>query len=121
VIVTDGRDNANKRNFAALAQECARLNVPLHGYGVGSSGFGQLQVHDMVTPDTLFVDDVVQVPVRSASAASARQGHHRVEVRRQGGGRARAGHHRENDTITLRQDDPRVVRQPIERAPTAPC
>jgi hypothetical protein len=64
VVATDGRENSSKTSLEALGRECARLGVPLHIYGVGSSGFGQLQVRDAVTPDTLFVDDVVQVPVR---------------------------------------------------------
>ena len=64
VIVTDGRDNASKTSLDALGRECARLKVPLHIYGVGSSAYGQVQLRDAAVPDTLFVDDLVAVPVR---------------------------------------------------------
>ena len=64
VLVTDGRDNASTRGLDELARECARLQVPLHVYGVGSSTLGQVQIRDAVTPDSLFVDDTVSVPVR---------------------------------------------------------
>ena len=64
VLVTDGRDNASERSFEDLARACARLKVPLHIYGVGSSSYGQLQVREASAPETLFVDDTVSVPVR---------------------------------------------------------
>lgn len=64
VVVTDGRENASRTSLDDLARECARLKVPLHVYGVGSSAFGQLQVRDVAVPDSVFVDDLVTVPVR---------------------------------------------------------
>lgn len=64
VLVTDGRENASDKALDDLARECARLKIPLHVYGVGSSAFGQLQVRDAVVPETVFVDDAVSVPVR---------------------------------------------------------
>ena len=64
VIVTDGRDNASRASLDEIARECARVKVPLHVYGVGSSAFGQVQLRDAAVPDTLFVDDQVAVPVR---------------------------------------------------------
>ena len=64
VLVTDGRENASQQSLDDLARECARLEVPLHVYGVGSSSFGQVQVRGVTVPETLFVDDTVSVPVR---------------------------------------------------------
>jgi hypothetical protein len=64
VIVTDGRENASKISLDDLARECARVKVPLHIYGVGSSSYGQVQLRDAAVPDVLFVDDLVAVPVR---------------------------------------------------------
>jgi hypothetical protein len=66
VVATDGRENYSlrKRSLDDLARECARLKVPLHIYGVGSSAFGHVQLRDVAVPDALFVDDLVSVPVR---------------------------------------------------------
>jgi hypothetical protein len=64
VVMTDGRDNASKLTLEEAANECARLNVPLHIYGVGSSEAGSLQLKDVVVADTLFFEDVVAVPLR---------------------------------------------------------
>ncbi len=64
VILTDGRDNASKLTLEDLATECARRGVPLHIYGVGSSEVGNLQVKEVVVPDTIFFDDAVSVLVR---------------------------------------------------------
>ncbi|QEL18212.1 hypothetical protein [Limnoglobus roseus] len=64
VIVTDGRENASDHSLTDLAAECARLQVPLHIYGVGSSVFGQLQIREAIVNETLFADDTVSVPVR---------------------------------------------------------
>ena len=66
VVVTDGRENfsARKRSLDDIARECARLKVPLHIYGVGSSAYGHVQLREALVPDTLFVDDMVSVPVR---------------------------------------------------------
>jgi hypothetical protein len=64
VLVTDGRENASDKSLDDLARECARLKVPVHVYGVGSSSFGQLRLRDAAAPETLFVDDLVAVPVR---------------------------------------------------------
>jgi uncharacterized membrane protein len=64
VLCSDGRDNSSSRSLDDLAREAARLNVPLHIYGVGSSSFGQLQIRDVAVNETLFVDDTAIVPVR---------------------------------------------------------
>lgn len=65
VVVTDGRENASqKQTLDTLADRCRELKVPLHIYGVGGSGFGQLQVKGIDLPDGVFVDDAVTVPVR---------------------------------------------------------
>jgi hypothetical protein len=66
VIVTDGRENfsARRRSLDDVARECERRKVPLHIYGVGSSAYGHVQLREALVPDTLFVDDLVAVPVR---------------------------------------------------------
>lgn len=66
VAITDGRENysSRRRSLDDLARECARLKVPLHIYGVGSSAYGHVQLREALVPDTLFVDDMVSVPVR---------------------------------------------------------
>jgi hypothetical protein len=64
VVVTDGRENASRVSLDDVARECARLKVPVHIYGVGSSAFGHVQLRDAAVPDTLFVDDLVSIPVR---------------------------------------------------------
>ena len=66
-IVTDGRENSSNRSLTDLARECATQGVPLHIYGVGSGSFSQLQVRDVSSADTLFVDDTAVVPVRFRS------------------------------------------------------
>jgi hypothetical protein len=63
VLITDGRENASRTTLDALARECARLEVPIHIYGVGSASFGQLQVRSIDSPEGVFVDDAVAVPV----------------------------------------------------------
>ena len=79
VLVTDGRENASGRTLDELARECARLHIPLHVYGVGSSSFGQLQIRDVFTQDALFVDDTAVVPVRFRSKGFGGRG--RVEFK----------------------------------------
>lgn len=65
VVVTDGRDNASvKATLQSLAQRAADAKVPIHVYGVGSSGFGQLQIRGVDSPEGAFVEDQVSVPVR---------------------------------------------------------
>jgi hypothetical protein len=82
VLITDGQDNASQRSLAELAQQCARRQVPVHIYGVGTSAFSQIQAafgpaqaSDAVSPEaraaagldvpqTLFVDDLAVIPVR---------------------------------------------------------
>lgn len=66
VIVTDGRENfsARRRSLDDIARDCERLKVPLHIYGVGSSAYGHVQLREALVPETLFVDDLVAVPVR---------------------------------------------------------
>lgn len=80
VIVTDGRENTGPKSLDDLARECARRNIPIHIYGVGSSAYAQLQAAfgaasgdkaatsragaDVDVPNTLFVDDITSIPVR---------------------------------------------------------
>jgi hypothetical protein len=64
VLVTDGRENASSKSLDDLAREAARHHIPIHVYGVGSSSYGQLQLRDVAAPETLFVNDLVAVPVR---------------------------------------------------------
>jgi len=64
VVITDGQDNASRESLDEAARQCARLNVPLHIYGVGSSEVGNLELKDVVIPETIFFDDTVAVPVR---------------------------------------------------------
>src|SRR5207249_7726980 len=64
VVITDGRDNASKNPLDEVAQESARLQVPLHIYGVGSPDSGRLKVRDLFVSPTLFAEDNVTIPVR---------------------------------------------------------
>ena len=64
VIVTDGRDNASDKSFADLAARYRERKIPLHIYGVGSSSFGQLRLRDAGIPESVFLDDIVVIPVR---------------------------------------------------------
>ena len=64
VLVTDGRDNASTQPWENVARECARLNVPIHVYGVGGGATGVLQLKEASVNDTLFVEDSVRVPFR---------------------------------------------------------
>jgi uncharacterized membrane protein len=64
VVVTDGQDNASKATLEEAARECARLKVPLHVWGVGSSEVGNLELKDFAAPETICFDDSVSVPVR---------------------------------------------------------
>ena len=71
VVVTDGRDNASKLTLDEAARQCRDKGVPLHIYGVGSSEAGVLQMKEVKTPRTVFidekveaVDDPVEIPVR---------------------------------------------------------
>ena len=64
VLMTDGRDNASEESMQQLATMCKEVDVPLLIYGVGQSTIGQVQIRSAITPDTLFVDDIVRVPVR---------------------------------------------------------
>ncbi|HEY8503894.1 MAG TPA: hypothetical protein VIL46_04890, partial [Gemmataceae bacterium] len=64
VVVTDGRDNASELPPADLARACAAAGVPLHIYGPGVARVGHAQLRSARIPDTLFVDDEVEVPVR---------------------------------------------------------
>jgi uncharacterized membrane protein len=63
MVVTDGIDNASKLPFQEVARECARLDVPLHIWGIGSSESGVLSLRDAAIPETLFYDDTVSIPV----------------------------------------------------------
>jgi hypothetical protein len=64
VALTDGQDNASRATLQEAAIECARLKVPLHVWGVGSSEVGNLELKDFLAPETIFYDDTVSVPVR---------------------------------------------------------
>ncbi len=64
VVVTDGLDNASKFTLAEAAREAARLGIPLHVYGVGSTESGLLQLREVAVAETLFVEDLALVPLR---------------------------------------------------------
>jgi len=64
VVATDGQDNASKITLSEAARECERLGVPLHLWGVGSSEVGNLTLKDFASPETIFYDDTVSVPIR---------------------------------------------------------
>jgi hypothetical protein len=64
VLVTDGRDNGSSMTWDEIAQEAAKLQTPVFVYGVGGSGIGYLQLKDAAIPDTLFIDDTVNIPFR---------------------------------------------------------
>jgi uncharacterized membrane protein len=72
VVLTDGGENASKQSLADAARECARLGVPLHVYGVGSTEGGTLEWRDVTVPDVLFTEDTVSVPVRWRAAGITR-------------------------------------------------
>jgi uncharacterized membrane protein len=64
VAITDGQDNASKFTLVEAAQACKDAGIPLHVYGVGTAEGGSLQLKEVGAPDTLFVDDLVSVPLR---------------------------------------------------------
>ena len=64
VLFTDGRENAGPRTLTELAVECRKRDVPLFVVGLGSSNFGRLSFREVVAAETLFVDDIVAVPIR---------------------------------------------------------
>src|SRR5207302_8884647 len=64
VVLTDGQDNASRYTLQEAALECARYQVPLHIYALGNSEGGSLQLIDVGAPDTIFVQDVINVPLR---------------------------------------------------------
>jgi len=67
VVFTDGRENAGPRSLTDLAAECRKRDVPLFVVGLGSSSVGRLSLREVVAAETLFVDDIVAVPVRFRS------------------------------------------------------
>ncbi len=71
VIVTDGRENASDKSFIELAEKYRERRIPLYIYGVGSSSFGQLKLRDASVPESVFLDDIVSIPVRYAVKAVA--------------------------------------------------
>lgn len=66
VVVTDGRENGGDKSFAELAEKYRERKIPLYIYGVGSSSFGQLRLRDASVPESVFLDDIVTIPVRYA-------------------------------------------------------
>ncbi len=64
VVITDGQDNASKFTLREAAEACAKKGVPLHIIGAGSSEAGQLQLKEVLAPDTLFAEDNVAIPIR---------------------------------------------------------
>jgi uncharacterized membrane protein len=64
VAITDGQDNASKFTLLEAAQACKDAGIPLHLYGVGTAEGGSLQLREVGAPETIFVDDVVSVPLR---------------------------------------------------------
>ncbi|HEY1189172.1 MAG TPA: hypothetical protein VGE74_16070 [Gemmata sp.] len=66
VVVTDGRENGGGKSLAELAEKYRERKIPLYIYGVGSSSFGQLRLRDAGVPESVFLDDIVTIPVRYA-------------------------------------------------------
>jgi uncharacterized membrane protein len=64
IIATDGRDNGSTAQWDDVALEAARLNIPIHVYGIGGSTAAFLQLKDAAIQDTLFIKDTVSVPFR---------------------------------------------------------
>lgn len=63
VVLTDGQDNASKFTLQEAAKECARAQVPLYIYGVGSTEAGSLQLKNVGIPETIFYNDTIAVPL----------------------------------------------------------
>lgn len=89
VVMTDGRDNASRAGFAAVAERCARLRVPLHVVGVGRSSAAAVRILGVEAAATVFVEDTVAVPVRYTTGDAGGTAEIAVRVRRPGepGGR----------------------------------
>ena len=64
VLVTDGQDNASKYSLQEAGLACARREVPLYIYGVGTAEGASLQLKEVGVPETIFVDDTITVPLR---------------------------------------------------------
>ncbi|MCI0703088.1 MAG: VWA domain-containing protein, partial [Planctomycetia bacterium] len=64
VIVTDGRENASDKSLTELASKCRDYRIPIYVYGVGSSWFAQLRLREAGVPESMFLDDLVSIPVR---------------------------------------------------------
>ena len=64
VLITDGVVTAGE-SLAQAAQYAARKNIPIYAIGVGSSDeVRDLQLHDLLVDDTVFVDDTVNFEVK---------------------------------------------------------
>ncbi|HEY7153874.1 MAG TPA: hypothetical protein VH575_07925 [Gemmataceae bacterium] len=61
VVMSDGRDNASKLTLQEAAEACRDKGVPLYIYGAGSSRGGVLQIKDVSLPNTIFVDEKLDV------------------------------------------------------------
>lgn len=64
VVFTDGLDNASKYTLQEAALEGIRRDVPIHLVGLGTSEGGLLRLKEVQTPDTIFVEDTLFVPIR---------------------------------------------------------
>ena len=63
VVLTDGQDNASRFTLQEAAKECARWQVPLYIYGIGSTEAGSLQLKNVGIPETIFYNDTITVPL----------------------------------------------------------
>ncbi len=64
VVITDGQDNGSKFTLQEAGDECARQQVPIHVWGVGSTEAGTLKLKELGVPESIFVDDTISVPIR---------------------------------------------------------
>ncbi|MBX7103069.1 MAG: hypothetical protein K1X57_03260 [Gemmataceae bacterium] len=64
VLVTDGLDNASQATLEETIAELKKADVAVHVYGVGSTDSGAVRLIDAAVPETLFLDDMANVPVR---------------------------------------------------------
>ncbi len=81
VLVTDGQENASRRNLQEVADLCIQKNIPLHIYGVGSTQGVALKLHDVDVPETIFAGDKISLPIRYAAHGLAKDSKITVTVK----------------------------------------
>ena len=79
VVITDGCDNASKKDLHRVAEQFRELGAPVHVYGVGSTRGDALELVEVNVPDLLFTGDPVGARIRW-KASGAIQGKVRISV-----------------------------------------